>query len=49
MVGLVIRMYCDNKAIDFVEVANDLLREDDSIVTAFTSNLGLSVCKGWWI
>jgi hypothetical protein len=44
-VGLVIGMYCDNNTFDFVEVAQDLLKEDGSIVTESTSNLGLSVCK----
>jgi hypothetical protein len=38
-------MYCNNNAIDFVEVAKDLLKEDDYVVTESTSNLGLSVCK----
>jgi hypothetical protein len=42
-VGLVIGMYCDNNAIDFVQVARDLLREDDSVVNESLSDLGFSV------
>jgi hypothetical protein len=41
-IGLVIGMYCDNNAIDFVSVATDLLNEDDS-VTDSSQALGLSV------
>jgi hypothetical protein len=45
MVGLVIGLYCDNNANDFVEVAKDLLKEEDSIITESRSDLGLSVHK----
>jgi hypothetical protein len=45
MAGLVIRMFCENNAIDFVEVAKDLLKEDNSVVTESLCDLGLSVCR----
>jgi hypothetical protein len=43
MVGLVLLgMYCDINPLDFVQEAQELLTEDDSIVDKSTSNIGLS-------
>jgi hypothetical protein len=42
-VGLVVGMYVNNNAIDFVVVAKDLMEEEDSIVTVTSSELGLIV------
>jgi hypothetical protein len=36
-------MYCDNNAIDFVQVAKDLLEKDDGIVMVSSSDISLTV------
>jgi hypothetical protein len=43
MVSLIIEMYCDNNALNFVLVAKDLLLENDSIVKESLIDFGLSV------